>query len=42
MTLDNADRCPTPVTMATLDVVVEGTVEVASRQEWGLRYEFVP
>jgi hypothetical protein len=42
MILDNAGRCATPVTMAFMDVVVEGTVEVASRQEWGLRYEFVP
>jgi hypothetical protein len=42
VTFDRSDRCPTPVTITNMAVVVEGTVEVASRQEWGLRYTFLP
>jgi hypothetical protein len=40
--LDEADVCPTPVTIENMAVNVEGTVEIASRQEWGLRYTFTP
>ena len=40
--LDNADRCATPVTFATMAGVVEGTVEVASRQTWTVHYVFAP
>jgi hypothetical protein len=39
---DNADRCGVPVTIATMDAGVEGTIEVASRQEWALHYVFAP
>lgn len=40
--LDEADDCRTPVDIRTMAAVVEGTVEVASRQEWGIRYTFSP
>jgi hypothetical protein len=40
--LDRADRCGSPNTMATLAVVVEGPVQVASRQTWSLYYVFAP
>jgi hypothetical protein len=40
--MDNADQCGTPVTLATMAGVVEGPVEVASRQEWALHYVFAP
>ena len=33
--------CP-PHDIATMAVVVEGSVEVASRQEWSVRYQFRP
>ena len=36
------DACATPFEVATMAVVVEGTVEVASRQEWAVRYAFEP
>jgi hypothetical protein len=42
VSLDNADRCMTPVTLVSMDGIVEGTVEVASRQEWTLHYVFAP
>jgi len=42
LVFDRADRCATPVTIATMAVVVEGPVETASRQEWALRYTFAP
>lgn len=42
VSLDNADRCGTPVTLVSMDAVVEGPVEVASRQEWALNYAFAP
>jgi hypothetical protein len=35
-----ADDCATPVTIVSMDGIVEGTTEVASRQEWTLRYVF--
>jgi hypothetical protein len=40
--LDGADRCRTPVTFATMAGVVEGPVEVSSRQAWSLHYVFAP
>ena len=40
--LDEADVCPTPVTIENMTVNVEGTREMASRQEWGLRYTLTP
>ncbi len=36
------DVCGTPLTIANMDAVVEGTVEIASRQEWAVRYGFLP
>ncbi|HET7292323.1 MAG TPA: hypothetical protein VFM88_07855, partial [Vicinamibacteria bacterium] len=42
LVLDESDRCATPTTIATMAAVVEGTVEVASRQEWGVTYTFQP
>jgi hypothetical protein len=42
VSMDDADRCGTPVTLATMDASVEGPVEVASRQEWALHYVFAP
>jgi hypothetical protein len=40
--VDASDRCRTPLDLTDLALVVEGTVEVASRQEWGLRYRLAP
>jgi hypothetical protein len=40
--IDRADRCGTPTSIATMALVVEGTVEVASRQTWTLQYLFAP
>ncbi len=40
--LDQADACGVPDTMATMDAIVEGPVQVASRQAWGVRYTFAP
>jgi hypothetical protein len=40
--LDQADECRTPVDIRTMAAVVEGTVEVASRQQWGITYTFSP
>ena len=37
---DRADRCGTPTTIATMAVVVEGPIQVSSRQTWSLRYTF--
>ena len=42
MPVDQADRCGTPTTIATLALVVEGPIEVSSRQTWSLRYTFAP
>jgi hypothetical protein len=38
----HGDRCATPVEITNLAFVVEGVVEVASRQEWALRYRLAP
>jgi len=40
--LERADRCGTPATVATMAVVVEGPVQIASRQTWSLHYVFAP
>jgi hypothetical protein len=40
--LDKADICPTPVTATSMDVIVNGSVETASRQEFNVHYLFVP
>lgn len=40
--LERADRCGTPATMATMAVVVEGPIQIASRQTWSLHYVFAP
>jgi hypothetical protein len=39
---DRADRCGTPATIATLALVVEGPIQVSSRQTWSLHYVFAP
>ena len=36
------DVCGTPLTITNMDAGVEGTVEIASRQEWAVRYGFAP
>jgi hypothetical protein len=38
----SADRCGTPTTIATMAAVVEGPVQVSSRQTWSLHYVFAP
>lgn len=40
--IDRADGCGTPTTIATMAAVVEGPVQVASRQTWSLHYVFAP
>ena len=40
--LDPSDDCPTPVSISDMAANVEGTVEVASRQEWTIGYTFAP
>lgn len=40
--LDDSDACRMPATIATMAAVVEGTIEVASRQEWSVAYTFQP
>ena len=37
-----SDRCRTPLELTDLALTLEGTTEVASRQEWGLHYSLVP
>jgi hypothetical protein len=39
---DRSDRCRTPLDLTDLAMTVEGTIEVASRQEWALRYQLAP
>jgi hypothetical protein len=36
------DRCRTPLDITDLDLAVEGTAAVASRQEWAVRYRLLP
>ncbi len=40
--LDPSDDCPTPLSITDLAANVEGTVEVASHQEWTIGYTFAP
>jgi hypothetical protein len=40
--LDPSEACLTPVAITDLAANVEGTVEVASRQEWRIGYTFAP
>jgi len=40
-TVDGSDRCRTPLDLTDLAFVVEGTIEVASRHEWGLHLSLV-
>ena len=40
--IDRADRCGTPATISTMATVVEGPIQVASRQTWSLHYVFNP
>lgn len=42
MPTDRADNCRTPTTIATMALVIEGPVQVASRQTWSLHYVFAP
>ena len=39
---DLSDDCGVPLTIATMAVVVEGTVEVSSRRAWQITYTFQP
>ena len=39
---DAGDRCRAPLDLTDLAFGVEGTIEVASRHEWGLRYRLAP
>jgi hypothetical protein len=39
---DRSANCPVPLDIATMAVVVEGTVEVASRRAWTITYTFAP
>ncbi len=39
---DLTDFCRAPLTMATMDAVLTGPIEVASRQAWSLFYRFEP
>ena len=41
VTFDRADDCGVPLDINHLALVVEGPVQVASRQEWSVRYAFV-
>jgi hypothetical protein len=36
------DVCVPPLKIATMDAGVEGSVEIASRQEWAVHYSFLP
>jgi hypothetical protein len=42
VTLDRSDACGTPETIASMDAIVEGPIQVASRQAWVLHYVFAP
>jgi hypothetical protein len=39
---DTSGRCQTPLDLTDLALTVEGTVEVASHQEWALFYRLTP
>jgi hypothetical protein len=40
--LDASDTCGVPLAITDMAAVLEGTVELASRQEWAIRYTFGP
>lgn len=40
--LDPSDSCGVPLAITDMAAVLEGTVELASRQEWAIRYSFGP
>jgi hypothetical protein len=42
LTFDQPQGCQIPFDIANLAVVVEGVVQVASRQEWAVSYAFRP
>lgn len=37
---DASDTCATPMDIGNMAVIVDGSVEIASRQEWGITYTF--
>jgi hypothetical protein len=39
---DTSGRCRTPLDLSDLAFNVEGTIEVAARQEWAIAYRLVP
>jgi hypothetical protein len=40
--LDPSDACAVPFAITDMAAVLEGTVELASRQEWSIGYSFAP
>jgi hypothetical protein len=40
--LDRAEGCGTPIAIATMAAVIEGPIQVASRQTWSLHYVSIP
>jgi hypothetical protein len=40
--LDPVEACTVPFTITDMAAIVEGPVELASRQEWGIGYTFAP
>jgi hypothetical protein len=40
--LDPSDACGVPFSITDMAAVLEGTVELASRQEWAIGYTFAP
>jgi len=39
---DTSQLCRTPVRIINMAAVLEGTIQIATRQEWGLTYDFTP
>jgi hypothetical protein len=39
---DSVDRCATPLTIATMDAIIDGPIQISSRQAWSLTYLFNP
>lgn len=39
---DQPDDCGTPLTIRAMALNIEGTVEIATRQEWTISYLFLP
>jgi len=42
LVFDRSDTCGVPLTIATMALVVEGPVQVASRRTWRVTYTFAP